>query len=184
MVQCFPHITLRRRRILVLTPPAATWEQSSDWAWLPLACSVAAVRSFWRPTLWCNHRLYCLSLPATAPFCHPSPATVLLLSLPAPACLHRSHQYLVVASSNRSIVCPPLHCLPLTFAIACRAIVNSFIFDRHLPLLPIASCCHFALGSSHRLPLLFPSMVLVVASLVPLPWLLPYPPFPPASLLC
>jgi hypothetical protein len=98
------------------------------------------------------------------PFHHPSPAAVLLLLLLAPACFHRSHQYLVVVSSARSIVHPPFRrlplafaiarrCLPLTFAIARRAIVNSFVAGRRPLLLSIASCCHFALSSSRHLPL-------------------------------
>ena len=74
-----------------------------------------------------------LSSPTTAPLCHPSPAAVLLLSLLAPACLHRPHQYLVVLSSARSIVRLPLRRPPLTFVIARRTIVSSFVACRSPP---------------------------------------------------
>jgi hypothetical protein len=118
-----------------------------------------------------------LSLSTTAPFCLPSPAAVLLLSLPAPACLHRSHQYLGIASSACSIVHPLLRHPPLTFAVAHRLIVNSFVASRHPLLLLIACCYHFALGSSCCLPLLFSCCISCSLALTAAI-------YPPPSLLC
>jgi hypothetical protein len=106
LVHCFLHLPLRRRRILALNPSTVLMvDGSSHLIWRGCPSSAPLLLS---ALVGAQHHGAIIDSIVTThhPLSPPitSHCTILLLSLPAPACLHRSHQYLVVASYTRSIV--------------------------------------------------------------------------------